>query len=402
MAKPSRPAGDEVPSASAAAKRLAGRRSRPPEAPAPAARAPAAHRSSSPREAAAASTSGSAGPASAAATSANSPGTATSSGASSSSRASSHAASRGASRRGSPARAGGVVDRLRTTIADTLSVRDPLTVAIAVSLLLHAMVLFVRFAPPMPIRLNPNDARLEVVLLNARTPDRPLTPEVLAQVNQEGGGENERGRARSPLPAEAAARDGTALQEQRRRIEQLEAQQRQLMTIAKGPRAYVSPERPPDAVPRTDANDREEQQAVLTRMQAEIARNIEDYNKRPKRLTYGVNAVGVNYARYVADWATRIERIGTDRYPAAARGRQYDSLIITVEIDKHGNVIDVVINKKSKYEALNRAVKQIVYAGQPYERFPPEMARDGDILQIVRTWTFTNDALETRSVRGDR
>ena len=32
----------------------------------------------------------------------------------------------------------------------------------------------------------------------------------------------------------------------------------------------------------------------------------------------------------------------------------------------------------------------------------PEMAREGDILQIVRTWTFTNDALETRSLRGDR
>jgi hypothetical protein len=26
------------------------------------------------------------------------------------------------------------------------------------------------------------------------------------------------------------------------------------------------------------------------------------------------------------------------------------------------------------------------------------MAKDGDILQIVRTWTFTNDGLETESV----
>ena len=29
---------------------------------------------------------------------------------------------------------------------------------------------------------------------------------------------------------------------------------------------------------------------------------------------------------------------------------------------------------------------------------PPLMRKDGDILQIVRTWTFTNDALKTRSV----
>jgi protein TonB len=314
---------------------------------------------------------------------------------------------------GVPGRAAGVPGRAaepppawaappRRRLADAFAVRDPLAVALVASLLLHLLVMFMRFAPPAPIRVNPNDARLEVVLLNAQTRTRPLTPEVLAQVDQEGGGEHERGRARSPLPAEDVARDGIALQAQRRRVEELEARQRELLALAKGPQAYVSPEPPPDATRRPDATDPEDLQSVMTRMQAEIAKNIEDYNKRPKRLTFGVNAVGVNYARYVADWATRIERIGTERYPPEARGRQYDSLIITVEIDKHGNVVDVVVNKKSKYEALNRAVKQIVYAGQPYERFPPEMAREGDILQIVRTWTFTNDALETRSLRGDR
>ena len=284
-----------------------------------------------------------------------------------------------------------------------LASRDPLAVAIAASLLIHGLVMFVRFAPPMPIRLNPNDARLEVVLLNAQTAARPVAPEVLAQVNQEGGGEHDRGRARSPLVAERRARDGTQLVEQRQRVEQLEEQQRQLLALAKGPQTYVQPEKRPEPhEPRREADDREQLESVMTRMQAEISRSIEDYNKRPKRLTYGVNAVGVNYARYVNDWASRIEQIGTERYPAEARGRMYDSLIITVEIDKHGNVVDVIVNKKSRYEALNRVVKQIVYAGQPYERFPSDMAREGDILQIVRTWTFTNNALETRSVRGDR
>ena len=137
-------------------------------------------------------------------------------------------------------------------------------------------------------------------------------------------------------------------------------------------------------------------------MQAEIERNIEDYNKRPRRMTFGINAVGAVHAQYVADWASQVERIGTDRYPAEARGRLYDSLIITVEIDRHGQVVDVVLNRKSRHEALNRAVRQIVYAGQPYARFPPEMARQGDILQIVRTWTFTHDGLETRTLRSDR
>ena len=77
----------------------------------------------------------------------------------------------------------------------------------------------------------------------------------------------------------------------------------------------------------------------------------------------------------------------------------YGWLIITVEIDKEGNVVSVILNKKSPYEALNKAVKQIVYAGAPYERFTPEMAKEGDILQIVRTWTFTNGQLQVEAIR---
>ncbi len=281
-------------------------------------------------------------------------------------------------------------------------IRDPLAVALLASLVLHAIVMFARFSPPIQTLLNPADSRLEVILLNARTLNAPLAPEVLAQVNQEGGGENERGRARSPLPAETAAQDGTVIVPKRSQIEQLEARQRELMAMARGPQSYVVPDASKDATPTPEGADSEAIQSVLSRMQAEVEKNIEDYNKRPKRLTFGINAVGVNYARYVSDWASRIEQIGTEHYPPESRGRHYDSLIITAEIDRNGKVVDVVINKKSKFESLNRAVKKIIYAGQPYERFTPEMARDGDILQIVRTWTFTNDGLETSSLRSSR
>ncbi len=38
----------------------------------------------------------------------------------------------------------------------------------------------------------------------------------------------------------------------------------------------------------------EELQRQIARMQAQIDRQLEDYARRPKRLTYGVNATGVN------------------------------------------------------------------------------------------------------------
>ncbi len=276
--------------------------------------------------------------------------------------------------------------------------KDPLTVGFLVSLVFHLAVMMVRFAPPDPLRFIPSESQLEVVLVNAKTRDAPLAPEVLAQVNMEGGGDRDSGRARSPLPAESKAEDGEALQPQQARQRQLEEEQRRLLELAKGPRNYVqTPLARRDELP-ADAPNADETKAMIARLQAQIDRQIEDYNKRPRRLTYGVNAVGVKYARYVDGWADTIERIGTDRFPPEARGKMYDSLIITVEIDRFGNVVDVLINQKSKYETLNRIIKQIVYAGAPYAAFTDEMRKDGDILQIVRTWTFTNNSLKTKSV----
>ncbi len=278
--------------------------------------------------------------------------------------------------------------------------RDPLAFSIAVSIVLHAFALALRFSPPTPMSFAPIDPQLEVVLVNAKTDARPLKPELLAQENLVGGGEHEHGRARSPLPAQATVQDGDAVALQRRRVAELEAQQRQLLALARGPQSYVQRDEPvepsPVVAPGRDADDVD---AAIARLQAQIDKQVSDYNKRPKRLTYGVNATGVSYARYVEDWAERIERLGTERYPREARGRIYGSLIITVEIDRSGDVVDVIVNRKSKHEVLNRAVREIVKAGAPYERFTPEMARDGDILQIVRTWNFTNDVLETAALR---
>jgi periplasmic protein TonB len=271
-----------------------------------------------------------------------------------------------------------------------------LMIGIIVSVLLHLVLLFMRFAPPEPMRMGAMDSKLDVILLNAQTDAKPIKPDAVAQANMEAGGDQEKGRATSPLVADTARADGDALLVQKRRTQELENQQKQLLAVAKDRALLVDPNQKADS---GEANGKDENDVdqVIRRLQAQIDKQISDYNKRPRRLTYGVNAVGVSYARYVSDWTNKIEEIGTERYPKEARGKFYDSLIITVEIDKEGNVVEVILNKKSRYDALNKAVKQIVYAGAPYEKFTSEMIREGDILQIVRTWTFTNGQLEVEA-----
>ncbi len=275
---------------------------------------------------------------------------------------------------------------------------EPLTVGIIVSLIVHMGVLMLRFTAADPARFLPSESQLEVVLLNAATKAKPLNPEVLAQVDMEAGGDRDEGRARSPLPVSAKAEDGDALKAQQARLQQLEAEQQRLLALNNSNAPTSQAEQKP-AQPSEGAEDDEVQKAIA-RLQAQIDRQLEDYARRPKRLTYGVNATGVNYARYVSSWADKIERIGTERFPKEARGKMYDSLTVTVELDKYGNVVDVLINRKSQYEALNRVIREIVLAGAPYEAFTAEMRKDGDILQIVRTWTFTNDSLRTGAVKN--
>ena len=256
---------------------------------------------------------------------------------------------------------------------------DPLTVGIVVSLVAHAVMLAIRFSAADPNRFLPAESQLEVVLLNASTRAKPVNAEVLAQVNMEAGGDRDQGRARSPLPASEQARDGETMEQQQARIRQLEAEQQRLLALnnQNEPTPQAEPQQSQDA----NGGEQEELQRQIARMQAQIDRQLEDY------------------ARYVSAWADRIEKIGTERFPEEARGKMYDSLTVTVEVDKYGNVVDVLINKKSRYDVLNRKVKEIVLAGAPYDKFTPEMRKDGDILQIVRTWTFTNGSLQTKSAK---
>ena len=273
-----------------------------------------------------------------------------------------------------------------------------LVIGVLVSVLVHVLLMFLKFAAPEPVRMAPMDSKLDVILLNAQTDAKPVTPDAVAQANMEAGGDQEKGRATSPLVADTVRADGDALLVQKRRMQELEEQQRQMLSLSTNGPAVTDPNQKAESKDASGKDEDDVDQAIR-RLQAQIDKQISDYNKRPRRLTYGVNAVGVTYARYVSDWTSRIEEIGTDRYPKEAKGRQYDSLIITVELDKEGNVVEVILNKKSRFDALNRAVKQIVYAGAPYEKFTSEMMREGDILQIVRTWTFTNGQLEVEALK---
>ncbi|MEN9397135.1 MAG: hypothetical protein RLZ81_1665, partial [Pseudomonadota bacterium] len=70
-----------------------------------------------------------------------------------------------------------------------------LQLALGASVALHAVLLSVRFVDPEAFRRVFEDAPLEVVLVNARTNERPEQAKAIAQFSMAGGGDADKGRA---------------------------------------------------------------------------------------------------------------------------------------------------------------------------------------------------------------
>jgi protein TonB len=273
-----------------------------------------------------------------------------------------------------------------------------LVMALTVSIGLHMTVLAVRFVDPDFLRVRSTDPPLEIILVNAKSDTRPGKPEALAQANLDGGGANDAGRRTSPLPDSQIVRDGDALDTARRMVEQLEEEQRKLLAALKDslqmrpqPNKEVVAEAP---VPGSQDEQSREQ---LARAQAEIAKQVSDYQKRPRKHHFMPSTSEYRYARYVEDWRARVEKIGNENYPNEARGKVYGSLRMTVAVRKDGSVVEAAVDKSSGSPVLDRAARRIVNMAAPFPPFPPDIARDTDVLEITRTWVFTNDQLSTRS-----
>jgi protein TonB len=64
---------------------------------------------------------------------------------------------------------------------------------------------------------------------------------------------------------------------------------------------------------------------------------------------------------------------------------------MTVAIKSDGSIDYIEVNQSSGHKILDDAAKRIVEMAAPYAEFPADIHRDTDIIEIVRTWTFTRE-----------
>ena len=234
---------------------------------------------------------------------------------------------------------------------------------------------------------------MDVVLVNSKSATRPQKADALAQANLDGGGNTDQKlRAKTPFPAVDPKDPSPELRAAEARRIQLEVEAKELMTTLKAKAAVAPLELAAQGPAKADAQARDlvEKSLEIARLEAQIAREHQAYQERPKRKFIGARASEYRFAHYVDNWRQKVERIGNLNYPQEAKARGiHASLQLTVAIKADGEVESVEINRSSGHKFLDQAAIRIVRLAAPFERFPDNVRLDTDILHITRTWSFT-------------
>ena len=274
-----------------------------------------------------------------------------------------------------------------------------LCIALALSLLVHGVLL--ALAPGAIVKLAPGalDPGLEVILVNARHVNAPKQAAALAQTNLDGGGNADAGRATSPLPDLRLQADGASVEAIGRRIALLEQARRHLLVQANGRSWFVAPkvsdDSAPDAMPGTA--DLVASSGAIARMAAEISDNIAHQNKRPRKTFITPSTRQVGYALYYKAMQKRIEETGTLHFPQKNGRKLYGELIVYIPVFQDGTIYwqggGAQIRKSSGNAALDAAALAIVDRAAPFGPFAPHMlSKDTDDLWVIVTrFKFTRD-----------
>jgi len=300
---------------------------------------------------------------------------------------------------------------------------DPLGLTLLASAVLHLVVIAaVTFEPPDLKFFKDKMPPLEIVLVNAKTKETPTKADALAQANLDRGGNTEANRKMksalpppSKKPTEATLKPSAELKQaaklakataeaerKQQRVAKLEKEAKELMTQLQASKKVETQVTQKAASLDSEKGKQEEAAKIVSgldlratslemaRLEAQIAKQQDEYQKRPKRKFVGARTQEYRFATYVEAWRQKVEKIGNLNYPEAAKDQKlYGRLRMTVSIKADGSIENVEINESSGYKILDDAARRIVEMASPYAAFSEDIRKDTDILSITRTWTFT-------------
>ncbi|MCH9675382.1 MAG: TonB family protein [Gammaproteobacteria bacterium] len=303
---------------------------------------------------------------------------------------------------------------------------ERLAMMICAAIAIHAMfILGVTFAPvPKPSKQTHT---LDVILVQSKTEEAPDKPDLLAQANQDGGGNSTKtARPATPLPSPLRGTEAAIITSATRPTssagpvedaassvpaETAPAPVLSQMTTDVTEQVKYNPPTPkprPRLLAQTNPDERQERETqaaelkpvvdaallsarslAFASLSAEVDRKLQAYASRPRKKWITARTRESKYAPYMDAWRSKVERVGNLNYPdSARRDRLSGNLLLDVAIKADGTIEDVIIRRSSGHKILDDAAVRIVRLAGPFDPFPADMRAETDVLHIERTWQF--------------
>ena len=275
--------------------------------------------------------------------------------------------------------------------------------ALGLSVLLHAVVLTVRFVDPEGFQRVFQDTSLDVVLVNAKSEEAPEKPQAIAQANLAGGGEADGRRiATSPLPPSLQESSGDApVQASQRRIDNMLEQQEVLLAQVRQQLAAMPKVDPQKRSDDPEAQAQEERRQQLSKLLAAIEQRVDEENSRPRKRFLSPATLGTTYAQYYDDMRRKIEAEGTANFPQMAGRKLYGELLMALLINKDGRIVDARVVQSSGNRALDRFAELIASRAAPFGQFTAGMRQDTDQFDVTARFRFTHEQTLETTLQAD-
>lgn len=281
---------------------------------------------------------------------------------------------------------------------------DRLSFTVFLAIALHALlILGISFSN----ELNPpSSPTLEITLASHKSSNAPKEADFLAQHNQEASGTLDEAkqittdtpsqfndsniRELSPQPMVKAST------QQPQTIDQpITTTSRSDFRITKKKTSELQ-----ESKQEQQGTDKEDSQlsAEIASLRAKLDKQRQSYAKRPRlrRLTSVATKASVD-AEYMNKWINKVVFVGNRNFPKAALQNEiFGSLRLATRLNKNGTIESVEILQSSGFSILDNAALQIVHLASPFPPFPPEILKDTDQLEIIRTWNFEISGLSTQ------
>lgn len=291
--------------------------------------------------------------------------------------------------------------------SEQVSTGDRLSFTAFLAIAVHAMLIF-----GVSFTLNSGDEvapTLNVTLATHKSARQPDKADFLAQFDQEASGTEEQAKELTTRQkaeiADANLKDITPIPQQR--AAKLSEQSTQLVTSRNAAERQVRDADTTENQPAQLEQTGGEQDTALVNpeiasLQAKLDRIRQDLAKQPRvrRLT-SVSTKASADAAYLNAWAQKIEQVGNSNFPQEALQRGlFGDLRLSVSLYPNGTVANVEILQSSGHSVLDDAAVQIVHLASPFPPFPPEVRKNTDRIDIIRTWRFEVRGMSTSAGPG--